>query len=117
MLTIRTPQMAMFRELEVQKFEDWTLGHLKKFFPRECDGMGEQKVRETIGYGIQRAAYHKITAKRDVAKYIDLMVVFGRNFDTDRRTKWAGDILRQGGYSGTRMEALRRAAKLHLKRK
>ena len=77
MLTIRQAQLAVFSQLEVQKFEDWTLAHLQKFFPRQCATLGERQVRESIRHGVRRAAHYGITAKRDVCKYIDLMIVFG----------------------------------------
>jgi hypothetical protein len=83
MLTIRQAQFAVLSQLEVQKFEEWMLVHLKRFFPRQCAGGGDQRLREMVQYGIQRAAGYGVTAKRDVCKYIDLMIVFGRDFDTD----------------------------------
>jgi hypothetical protein len=113
MLTIRAAQFAVFSQVEMGKFEDWTLAHLRKFFPDQCAALGEPELREWIRYGIWRAAHHGVTAKRDVCKYLDLMIVFGRDFD--KRWGWAGDILRRGGNSGARMQNLLRAAKQHLK--
>ena len=40
-----------------------------------------------VQYGIKRAAVYGFTAKRDVCKYIDLMILFGRDFDTDKRSR------------------------------
>jgi hypothetical protein len=115
MLTIRAAQFAVFSQLEVRKFEDWTLAHLRKFFPDRCAALGEPQLREWIRYGIRRAAQYGVTARRDVCKYLDLMIVFGRDFDTDRLSGWAADILRRSGNSAARMQSLLRAAKLHLK--
>ena len=36
MLTVRQAQFAILSQLEVQKFEEWMLAHLRKFFPKEC---------------------------------------------------------------------------------
>jgi hypothetical protein len=113
-LRIRQAQLAVFSQVEVRKFEEWMLVHLKKFFPKQCALAGEPGLQEMIQYGIQRAAAYRITAKRDVCKYIDLMIVFGRNFDTDRRHQWAGKILAQRGNSGTKMQTMLRAAKARL---
>jgi hypothetical protein len=117
MLTIRLEQFAIFSQLEVRKFEDWMLGHLRKFFPKQCAVAGDQRLREMVQYGIQRAAGYGITAKRDVCKYIDLMIVFGRDFDTDNRSRWAGEILGKRRNPGVKMPTLRQAAKPHLKKR
>lgn len=115
MLTIRQAQLAVLSQLEVQKFEDWTLTHLQKFFPKQCAALGERQLRESIQHGIRRAAHYGLTAKRDVCKYIDLMIVFGHDFDTDKRSRWAAEILGRRGNPGTKMQALFMAAKLRLK--
>jgi hypothetical protein len=114
MLTIRQAQLAVLSQLEVEKFEDWTLAHLRKFFPKQCAALGERQLRETIRHGIRRAAHYGLTAKRDVCKYIDLMIVFGRDFDTDKRSRWASEILGSRGNPGAKMRALLSAAKIRL---
>jgi hypothetical protein len=107
--------MAAFARAETKKFEDRMLIHLNKFFPRQCAALGEPKLRETIRDGIKRAAAYRITAERDVYKYIDLMVVFGHDFDTDKRFPWAGEILRKQKSPGAKINALHRAARKRLK--
>ena len=114
-LRMRPSQLADFSRVEVQKFKSWMLVHLHKFFPRECQSAGDTQLGETIQYGIRRAASYGITSKRDVCKYIDLMVVFGRDFDTESRSRWAGEILNNPGNSAIKMRSLFREAKLHLR--
>lgn len=114
MLRIRPAQMAVLSELEVRKFEDWMVVHLRRFFPDQCAAIGERRLLETIRYGIRRAAHYGFTAKRDVCKYIDLMIVFGRDFDTGQRTPWAAEILKKRALPGAKMQALFAAAKLRL---
>lgn len=116
MLTISWKQMAVFAEVETQKFVDRMVVHLHKFFPKQCEAMGEPQLWETIGYGIKRAAAYGITAERDVYKYVDLMVVFGPDFDTDKRFPWAGEALRTQNSSARKMQALHQAARKYLKR-
>jgi hypothetical protein len=117
MLTIRKEQMAAFARAETKKFEDRMVIHLNKFFPRQCKALGEAELRETIRYGIKRAAAYRITTERDVYKYIDLMIVFGRDFDTDRRFPWAGKILRTRKHPVAKIQALHGSARKHLKRR
>ena len=113
-LLIRQAQLNAFAQAERLKFEDWMVAHLTKFFPKQCESAGEAGLRDTIQYGIRRAAAHGITTRRDTCKYIDLMIVFGPDFDTDRRLGWAGKILRQRAGSGVKMPSLLAAAKRHL---
>lgn len=93
MLTIRKEQLAVFGPLGKKAFEDRMLAHLHKFFPEQCKGFDEPKLRETIQYGTQRAASYRITSERDVCKYIDLMILYGRDFDKDTNLQWAQSIL------------------------
>lgn len=112
-VTIRKEQFSIFRDVEVQKFENWVASHLKRFFPAHCRQMGEAKLRETIQYGIERAAFHGFRAKRDVCKYIDVMIVLGRDFDRDKA--WAAAILMQQGKAAVRMGRLLETAKHRLR--
>ena len=116
MLTIRTQQMAVFARAETKKFEDRVLIHLEKFFPAQCKALGESKLREMIRYGIKRAAAYGIATEREVYKYVDLMLVFGRDFDTDKRWPWAGEILRHPRGPAAKIQALQGAARKRLKR-
>jgi hypothetical protein len=93
MLTIRKEQLAAFGPLGEKAFEDRMLAHLKKNFPEQYDSLGEPKIRETVQYGTQRAAAYRIVSERDVCKYIDLMILYGRDFDKDPKLPWAQSIL------------------------
>ena len=116
MLRIRSQQLAVFSQAEARKFEEWTVAHLKRFFPKQCAATSETRLCEAIGYGIQRSATYGITAKSDVCRYIDLMIVFGRDFDTDKKLPWAGEILGSRNGPGVRIRTLQKAAQNHLLR-
>ena len=90
--------------------------HLKKFFPDFCEAAGEPKVREFIRYGVKRAASYQITAKRDVSRYIDLMVSLGADFDKDKQLPWAGEILRTRNSPDARISVLLKTAEKHLRK-
>jgi hypothetical protein len=93
MLAIRPEQLAVLSQAQVKRFEDWMLAHLKTFFPKESELAGELELREKIQYGIKQASTYRITSERDVCKYIDLMMVLGRDFDRDKKLPWAAEIL------------------------
>ncbi len=113
MLTIRKEQLAIFGPLGQKAFEDRMLGHLKKVFPEQSQAIGEPKLRETIQYGTQRAAAYRITSERDVCKYIDLMIFYGRDFDKDPNLPWAQTILQNKAIRdpSSKIERLYKAAK------
>ncbi len=70
---------------------------MKKFFPAQFDAVGEADIREIIRDGRERASRHGFRARRDVCKYIDLMIVLGRDFDSHASTRWAAEILARAG--------------------
>jgi hypothetical protein len=93
MLTIREEQMAVFRELAINDYVKRTVVHLNETFPEKCEALGEEKVRETVQYGVQRSASYGITTEGDVRRYIDFMIRFGPDFDQDPELPWAASIL------------------------
>src|SRR5580704_896684 len=113
MLTIRKEQLAAFGLLGEKTFEDRVIAHLKKVFPEQSESLGEPKLRESIQYGKQRAASYKIISERDVCKYIDLMIVYGRDFDKDPNHPWAQSILQNQAIRSpsSKIERLYKAAK------
>jgi hypothetical protein len=115
-LTIRQAQMDVFSQVEIQKFEDWMVAHLNKFFPAQSQASGELQLRELIQHGIHRAANHGITTERDVCKFIDLMIVFGPEFDRDNKSAWAGQILSNRKTARSKIRSLYEAAEMRLGR-
>lgn len=114
MLTIRKEQMAVFSKAKLKKFEDFVLGHLNKSLPKQSGALGEARLRETIQYGIKRAASYGITAERDVYRYLYLLVAYGRDFDTDVKLPGVGEILRSRKDADGKIRALHQAAAKHL---
>jgi len=117
MLSMRRDQLAAFSQAEVNKFEDWMVAHLGRFFPRQCSKLGELQLRETIQYGIKRAASYELLAKRDVCKYIDVMIALGRDFDKDKRYPWAAQTLAKRMNAGVKMQTVLSAARRSLGKK
>ena len=115
LLSIRAAQMAAFSQNQVQKFEDWMCAHARKFFPKQCSKFSEAQLRELIEDGIKRAAAHGITSERDVCKFIDLMIVFGREFDTKSGPAWAAEILARNNEPAAKITGLYAAATQRLK--
>lgn len=93
MLTIRREQIEVLNADMRRRFEMRMVAHVNQFFVQRCQLLGETGVREWIAAGIERAAKYGIKAEVDVCRYIDVMFVFGREFDADPRYPWATRIL------------------------
>lgn len=116
MLTLSPKHMQVFSEAALKNFEDRVVAHLGKCFPNQCKALSGTELRETIQYGIKRAAKHGIIAERDVCKYIDFMMVLGQDFDKDPELPWAQSVLNNQAlrHSAAKMERLRRAHRQYL---
>lgn len=91
--------------------------HLKKVFPDRVSTMQEPALLDIVRYGIQHARIYSIVAERDVCKYIDLSVLYGRDFDKDAALPWATAILQNKNIRSpsTKVDRLFREAKRYNK--
>jgi hypothetical protein len=90
MLVIRDEQLRVLARVALP---NWIAKHLKQFFPRHCAALGEAGLRERVSDGIARAVAHGFTSDVEISHYIDLMFVFGTDFDTDPTLAWPQAIL------------------------
>lgn len=100
MLRIRSEQMQALSEQLLRKFEDRLVTHLGEVFPKRCAALGDEKVRAMVKDGTQRAQKYGVVAERDVAMYVDLMLVVRPDFDVARETPWAKPIVGDTALSG-----------------
>jgi hypothetical protein len=115
MFTIRKEQLAILEKKEIEKFGERMVAHLRKVFPERSEVLGDNGLRDLIRYGVLRSASYRIVAERDVCKYIDLMMVFGRDFDQSRQYSWAAAILNAKKGPARKMKVLFKTAKTHEK--
>jgi hypothetical protein len=93
MFTLRRQHSDAFNQDIRRRFEKRMTAHVNQFFPDQCQALGAAAVHEWIAHGIEQAQRYGIVAERDVSKYIDIMFVFGRDFDAGSRYPWAAPIL------------------------
>jgi hypothetical protein len=115
MLTIRQKQLDVLTDAH---FEAALIQHAKRFFPDACALLGEEGVRETCRRGMERAQVHGLTEDTLISRYLDLVFVFGPEFDTDPRFPWVGRILSDPRTKDpkARLERLFLTAKSYLRR-
>lgn len=90
---IRPEQYGALDELALSDFEARVTDHIQEFFPQQCEELGREGTHELIRYGIAKAASYEITDEAEVCQYIDLMLGFGADFDSDPQEVWASGIL------------------------
>lgn len=93
MLVIRETQMTVLEQAAVRTFESRMLEHLKEFFPKHCEILGEEQARRVIRLGIERAEQYGLASERDIHLYVGLMFMLGSYFDQDPQLPWAAKIL------------------------
>ncbi len=101
MITIRPEQMKTFSEVEIQKFVDRMITQLRASFPKQVAMIPEAQLRATIRKSIDVASTYGVTDEVDVQRYLEYVVRYGPDFDTNATTPWAGEILRNREMTGT----------------
>jgi hypothetical protein len=110
MFTIRKEQMAVLSKVEARTVGDRRLDHIRKIYPKEFVALGEGKIRELIQQGIKRVTKYGFKGDPDVLKFTEVMVLFGREFDTNPQLPWAAQILRKRKKPAMKINALHEEA-------
>lgn len=93
MLLIRYDQIGTLEQMAMGSFEDRAYAHLKRYFPRHCDLLGETQVRKVVPIGLRKSIGYGLAAESCVQSYIDFMCLLGSGFDSDPLLPWATDTL------------------------
>lgn len=109
MLVIREEQMQAFAQNAKERFEAETVQHISLFAPRQFEILGEKTIHRIVSLGMERAEGYGFTNRGPARFYIELMFMFGSDFDTDPQYPWAAELL-AGQNSSDQMN---RADQLH----
>lgn len=96
MLIIRKEQWQLFEDLSFQDFLDEMVDHIKEFTPQQFDSIGKENVRQIVKLGISKAETYDLTYHSTVKFYLELMFMFGSDFDLDPQYPWINEILEEG---------------------
>jgi len=100
-LIIRKEQWDVLSKYMVDQFVDGAVVHLRKAFPEQTKNLTEPVLRGMIRTGIEKAESYDVTDEADVERFLECMVRYGSDFDTDPETSWAGQILYDESLTGT----------------
>jgi hypothetical protein len=101
MLTIRADQMEVFDQRALVEYQWSLLDLLRNGNYPEVDELSDAQVLEVIRSGIVGARRYGVELCYDVTRFVEYMIQYGPDFDSDAETAWAGAILRLPDLSGT----------------
>jgi uncharacterized protein (UPF0335 family) len=101
MLTIRKEQFEVFQKASSKQFQQRMISHLRKVFVERTAGISDDNLRALIEAGIERARQYKVVLEDDVQRFLESMIVYGQDFDSNPRLKWARSALRAHNITGT----------------
>jgi hypothetical protein len=111
LISIGTTVASAFDAYMRENFISRMAEHLRRCFPGECAARSEEDLRTGVGNAMDRAASYGIRTELDVARFLDVGMVYGERFDED--CEWAHSHLKSEKDAAVRMklvydEALRR---------
>jgi hypothetical protein len=83
MISIRPEQVSAFDSSVREHFIERMVEHLRRCFPEQCAASGDESLRLRISRAMDRAAKYEIRKERDVARFLDVGMIFGETFDIE----------------------------------
>jgi hypothetical protein len=95
------------------------VAHLRALLPERTHDLSDASLIALVRYGRRRAAAYDVVRDPDVRLFLEVMMVWGADFDADPALPWAREALAGGGpYSPTeRVMRLRTVSRLLEKRR
>jgi len=93
MFRVIKDQLRSLGLIATQNFVEEMVEHLNEFTPAHAKSLGSKALQEVVQLGVQRAGKYGFTQRGPVHLYIELMAIFGSEFDTDPQYEWASTTL------------------------
>lgn len=93
MRIIRSDQFDAMNRDAVRRFANEMVVRLRDFAPSAARELGDDGLRRFASEGIERAETRGFGLRGPVTLYIELMALFGREFDRDPMLPWASETL------------------------
>jgi hypothetical protein len=110
-LRIRPEQLEAFRAAAEEDFRRRLLESVRRRFPRQCARLGVPGTAAFLERGIAEARRQRFTTERDMAAFIDVLLIAGEDCPEQ---PWAREALGSGdpapGDAAIRLERFRIAA-------
>jgi hypothetical protein len=106
MLIVRAEQMALLAAESEARTEDRAVAHLQNCIPDSCAMLSDTELRHIIRWGRRRSRHYEIEREFDFFRYLNLMFMFGLQFDTNLKYPWAMQTLTSNAAPSERMDLL-----------
>lgn len=83
MFQLRAEQTERLRTAALRRFEDEMVGHCAEFSPRLFEIIGADQMRVAVRQALERARTYGLSFRGPMRLYVELMLLFGSDFDTD----------------------------------
>lgn len=90
----------------MRPFEDEMVAHSRGFSPELCKALGEEGLRVALRRAMARAADHGFNLRGPLRLAIEMMFLFGSDFDEDPQYAWIAGILEGGDDQMSKAERL-----------
>ena len=100
-MVIRETQMNAFGEMMRTRFEGEMVEYLRENFPAQTRDLTDTQCRALVRHAVTKSSLYGIELEDDIARYLDYVVLYGRDFDTDPAFAWTARILQAEGINGT----------------
>jgi len=94
---LRGDQVEAFQADGVKRFVERMAAHVRRAFPQEIKTSSDADLREHLLHSIAEAGRYGIELERDVADFVDLTFLLGRDFHV--QVPWVGPILESPEFS------------------
>jgi hypothetical protein len=102
MLIIRDAQLTALAEARRKNFVLRVMALIEKHWTEQAGGMGEAALRDLVERGIAKANSYNIDDESDVARFINVQMALGQDFDSGSKYPWAAIILLEEAFTGSR---------------
>jgi hypothetical protein len=113
-MIIRAEQMKAFEEAAVRNFKQELAEHCRAFAPGLAEEAGPANVARFVESGLERARSYGFKLRGPTRLYIELMLSFGWEFETDGQLHWVRAV--NGESEMGRAQALKEAAAAYIER-
>ena len=107
-MIIRNEQLAAVREHGLERFRRELAARVRSYAPEIASIVGETGVRQIVLRAMERSRQHQFEKAGPIQLYLELMLSFGSDFDTDPAIPWAKEFL-----IGTEFDQMERAGGLY----
>ena len=101
MLTIRAAQLSALARAGDRATHQRAFAHLRNSIPEVCGQMSDEELGAVIAWGHRRARRHGFVGEHDFFRYLNLMFVFGFEFDQNPEHPWAAETLGRSGLAAS----------------